>query len=59
VYAPSRSSSARYVARALSRFASDVSDVSSLMIASRSETQYQVAARVKKTATTASPALWP
>ena len=29
------------------------------MIASRSETQYQVAASVKKTATTASPALCP
>ena len=29
------------------------------MTASRSETEYQVAASVKKTATTASPALWP
>ena len=33
--------------------------MSSLMIASRSETQYQVAASVKKIATTAWPAFWP
>ncbi len=53
VYAPRRLSIARYVSRALSRFASGASAVSSLMIASRSDTQYQVAAIVKKIATTA------
>jgi hypothetical protein len=59
VYASRRRSIARWVSRAVSRFDSGARAVSRLMIESRSETRYQVAASVKKTATTASPALWP
>jgi hypothetical protein len=57
VYEPSLRSISRYVCRAFARFDSGASAVSSSIMRSRSETQYQVAASVKKIATTASVAL--
>jgi hypothetical protein len=59
VYEPSRLSMARYVCRAFSRFGSGASADSSPIIRSRSEIQYQVAASVNRTPTTASVAFFP